>query len=144
AILRARTRAQEAHVFMPTYRGGRHENGQNYLIDYRTLAQMQRLVARTSGPIIEVGAGRGALTAELQQLGRPLTAVELDARLVPDLRRVLRPEVDVVVADFLAWRMPDTPHVLVGNLPFHLTTAILRKVLHAPAWTDAIFLVQWE
>ena len=32
----------------------------------------------------------------------------------------------------------------MGNLPFHQTTAIFRRILHAPAWTDAILLVQWE
>ena len=29
-------------------------------------------------------------------------------------------------------------------MPFHLTTAILRRILHRPGWTDAILLVQWE
>lgn len=33
---------------------------------------------------------------------------------------------------------------IVGNLPFHLTTAMLRRILHAPGWTDAVLLVQWE
>src|SRR5699024_11383810 len=34
--------------------------------------------------------------------------------------------------------------VLVGNLPFHLTTAILRRIFRAPGWKHAILLVQWE
>jgi 23S rRNA (adenine-N6)-dimethyltransferase len=34
--------------------------------------------------------------------------------------------------------------VIVGNLPFHLTTSILRKLLHSRTWTSAILLVQWE
>ena len=50
----------------------------------------------------------------------------------------------VVDADFLHYRLPRAPHVIVGNLPFHLTTAILRRLLHGPGWTDAILLVQWE
>jgi 23S rRNA (adenine-N6)-dimethyltransferase len=49
-----------------------------------------------------------------------------------------------VRADFLRYRLPQTPHVIVGNLPFHLTTAILRRILHGPGWTDAVLLVQWE
>jgi 23S rRNA (adenine-N6)-dimethyltransferase len=36
------------------------------------------------------------------------------------------------------------PHVIAGNLPFHLTTAMLRRILHGPGWTDAVLLVQWE
>jgi 23S rRNA (adenine-N6)-dimethyltransferase len=50
----------------------------------------------------------------------------------------------VVSADFLSWRLPTTPHVIVGNLPFHVTTATLRKLLHVGGWSQAVLLVQWE
>lgn len=63
---------------MPTYRAGRHEFGQNFLTDRRTISSMVALVRHTCGPIIEIGPGRGALTLPLQQLGRPITAVEID------------------------------------------------------------------
>lgn len=51
---------------------------------------------------------------------------------------------EVVADGFLTYRLPTSAHVLVGNLPFHQTTAILRRILYTPAWTDAIVLVQWE
>lgn len=129
---------------MPTYHSGRHENGQNFLSDRRIVREVVRLVADTTGPIIEVGAGSGALTGPLSRLGRPLTALEIDEGLAARLRRDLGGSADVIAADFLHHRLPLTPHVLVGNLPFHQTTAMLRRILHAPAWTDAILLVQWE
>ena len=47
-------------------------------------------------------------------------------------------------ADALAWRPPSTPHVVVSNIPFHITTAILRRLLDADHWTDAVLLAQWE
>ena len=129
---------------MPTYQRGRHEHGQNFLTDKSTIATITRLAAATAGPIIEIGPGEGALTRPLVQLGRPLTAVEIDPNLAASLSRRLPADVDVVTADFLTYRLPSSPHVLVGNLPFHQTTAILRRILHAPAWADAILLVQWE
>lgn len=129
---------------MPTYRGGRHEHGQNFLTDPSTIATITRLVAATEGPIIEIGPGDGALTTPLARLGRPVTAVEIDTRLARRLTQRLPSHVEVVADDFLAYRLPTSAHVLVGNLPFHQTTAILRRILHAPAWTDAIVLVQWE
>lgn len=52
--------------------------------------------------------------------------------------------VTVVSDDFLTFRLPEHPHVLVGNLPFHLTTATLRRLLPARGWQTAIVLVQWE
>ncbi|MGZ0153609.1 23S ribosomal RNA methyltransferase Erm [Kribbella sp. WER1] len=127
---------------MPTYRAGRHENGQNYLTDHSTIGKFTQLVAQTRGPIVEIGPGRGALTRRLHALGRPLTAVEIDPRSVAFLRRSLG--VEVVNADFLSWRLPAAEHVVVGNVPFHLTTAILRKLLHQESWSAAVLLVQWE
>ena len=129
---------------MPTYGGGRHEHGQNFLNDHTTIGLVIDLVSRTQGPIIEIGPGGGALTFGLQDLRRPLTAVEIDTKQIRRLRPRVASHVHLVHGDFLRWRLPGEPHVLVGNLPFHLTTAMMRKVLHAPGWTVALLLVQWE
>ncbi|GGA62851.1 hypothetical protein GCM10011490_11670 [Pseudoclavibacter endophyticus] len=129
---------------MPTMHGGRHEHGQNFLSDAATIRRVVDLVARTRGPILEIGPGRGALTFELERLGRPITAVEIDLRLARRLEQRVGPRVNIVAGDFLRWPLPTNPYVVVGNLPFHLTTAMLRKVLHAPGWTNAVLLVQWE
>ncbi|GAA1571559.1 hypothetical protein GCM10009804_29920 [Kribbella hippodromi] len=82
---------------MRTYRGGRHEHGQNYLTDHTTIDRFIQLVAESSGPIVEIGPGRGALTTRLQALRRPVTAVEIDPRSAAFLRESL--EVEVVTAD---------------------------------------------
>ncbi|MGV0741420.1 23S ribosomal RNA methyltransferase Erm [Mycolicibacterium sp. XJ870] len=121
---------------------GRHELGQNFLCDRRVVADIIEIVSSTTGPIVEIGAGNGALTLPLQRLDRPLTAVEIDRRRAHRLAR--QSSADVIAADFLHYRLPRTPHVVVGNLPFHLTTAMLRRLLHGPGWTDAVLLVQWE
>lgn len=123
---------------------GRHENGQNFLTDPRVPRQMVDLVARTSGPILEIGAGDGAITVPLARLGRPVVAVEIDERQVRRLRRRLPRTVEVRHADYLRSPHPAEPHVVVGNVPFHLTTAILRRLLDEPAWSRAVLLVQWE
>lgn len=128
---------------MPTHHGGRHEHGQNFLTDGAVIARVVDLVRRTDGPILEIGSGAGALTAPLLRLGRPLTAVEIDHRQADRLRRAL-PAATVVRGDFLRHPLPAEPHAVVGNLPFHLTTAMLRKLLHAPHWTGAVLIVQWE
>lgn len=124
--------------------GGRHELGQNFLIDHAVIHRMTALASATRGPIVELGAGGGALTRELARLGRQLTAVELDPRRAAALRRELGGAADVVQADVLRWPLPREPHSIVGNVPFHLTTAILRRVLAADRWGSAILLTQWE
>ena len=128
----------------PTAVGGRHELGQNFLVDRRVVDHIVGVVAATSGPIIELGAGSGALTRELAGLGRPLTALEIDPRRARALRREFAGHTKIVQADALAWRYPSAPHVVVGNVPFHLTTAIMRGLLARGYWTDAVLLTQWE
>lgn len=123
---------------------GRHENGQNFLVDERVIAQLVDLVAATRGPILEIGPGDGALTRPLARLGRPLTGLELDARRADRLARTTPRHVAIRRADAVRAPLPRHPHVVVGNLPFHLTTALLRRLLAEPAWTDAVLLVQWE
>lgn len=123
---------------------GRHESGQNFLIDSSVIRRIVDLVDATSGPILEIGAGDGALTRPLSRLGRPITAIELDPRRAQRLDRDTPRHVAVRNDDVLRVRLPSTPHVVAGNLPFHLTTAILRKLLADPSWSDAVLLVQWE
>nr|WP_255375604.1 23S ribosomal RNA methyltransferase Erm [Saccharomonospora sp. CUA-673] len=99
---------------------------------------------RTAGPIVEIGPGSGSLTVPLETLDRPITAVEIDERLAAALRDRVGPRTRVVRADFGRFALPAAPHVLVGNLPFHRTTGMLRRILTAEHWTDAVLLVQWE
>ncbi|MFE0630221.1 23S ribosomal RNA methyltransferase Erm [Streptomyces sp. NPDC058864] len=124
--------------------GGRHELGQNFLTDRTVIASIEALVAATRGPIVEIGPGDGALTLPLSRTGRPLTAVEIDPRRAQRLQRRLPHGAHVVNTDVLRYRFPREPHVIVGNLPFHLTTTIMRRILAADRWEAAVLLVQWE
>ncbi|WP_269305298.1 23S ribosomal RNA methyltransferase Erm [Aeromicrobium sp. HA] len=121
--------------------GGRHELGQNFLVHPSTIRTIVELVAATRGSILELGAGDGALTRPLARLGRPLTAVDLDEHRVASLRASL-PAVTVEHVDALT--VPLVHPVIVGNIPFHLTSPILRRLLAADTWNDAVLLTQWE
>lgn len=94
--------------------GGRHELGQNFLNDPAVAARMAVLVP--PGPVLELGAGAGALTRLLARRPGPLTAVELDPARAAGLRRRFGPRVRVVEADLL--RVPlDAVRPPVGALP---------------------------
>lgn len=121
--------------------GGRHELGQNFLTHRPTLDLIVTLVRSTTGDILELGAGDGALTRALAEPGRRLTAIELDEHRARRLARSL-PAVEVVAADAL--RHPLDASVVVGNIPFHLTTPVLRRLLAAPRWREAVLVTQWE
>ena len=99
--------------------------------------------------ILEIGAGKGVLTAPLaaQGLGLPVRviAVEVDPRLCESLRRRFGgcQNVEVRERDFFDVKLPRHPYAAVGNLPFHLTSAILRRLTegrHPPR--DVVAIVE--
>lgn len=98
--------------------------------------------------VIEVGAGRGALTHSLALLPIDVVAVEIDPLWAERLREELRPagRVRVVCADFLAIALPARPFRVIGSLPFARTTQICRRLFDAPSipLERADLVVQWE
>lgn len=123
---------------------GRHELGQSFLVDRAAVRRIVDLVDATDGPILEIGTGDGAITRPLARLGRPIRGLELDARRAARLDARTPQHVRIEHADALDHRFDARPHVVVSNLPFHLTTALLRRLLRAPGWTDAVLVAQWE
>ena len=124
-----------------SHTGGRHELGQNFLTHRPTLQRLTTLTAATEGAILEIGAGDGALTRHLVRLGRDLRAIDIDARRVDRLRAHVD-GASIHRADAL--HEPLNRPVIVGNIPFHLTTPLLRRLLDADGWQHSILLTQWE
>jgi 16S rRNA A1518/A1519 N6-dimethyltransferase RsmA/KsgA/DIM1 with predicted DNA glycosylase/AP lyase activity len=86
------------------------------------------------GLVIEFGAGYGRLTEQLALRAGRVIAVEIDARLVARLghRFRARPHVTVVFADALAVPLPRRQFRVVSNPPFHITSALLHRLLDNP------------
>lgn len=128
----------------PTPYRGRQELGQNLLLDKRFPAAMADILRHAPPlPIVELGAGNGALTTALLQLGLPVIAVELDERAVRRLRRRFDGRVEVLHADLLDVEHPGAHHI-ASNVPFGITTPLLRTLLARQRWHTAVLLVQWE
>ncbi len=119
--------------------------GQNFLADP---ALRQRVIqAAGVGPdddVLEIGAGPGTLTAELARRARRVVAVELDRRLLPELRAAA-PTAEVVHADILrvdpALYFPSGGEVVVGNIPYYLTGALVPHLLGRPPRPKRLSLV---
>lgn len=116
--------------------------GQNFMVAPQALRRMAEAAALSpDDAVLEIGAGLGALTDLLAERARRVVAVEVDGRFIPYLRRryAHAPHVEVVHADILAC---DVAHLMgadagaykaLGNLPYYITSAILRHLLENPA-----------
>jgi 16S rRNA (adenine1518-N6/adenine1519-N6)-dimethyltransferase len=118
----------------------KHRLGQNFLIDPAVRDRIADAAGVSStDDVLEVGAGAGTLTLALAGRCRRLVAVELDHRFVPLLTEVLagRHNVEIVETDILAFDVrsafPDGGEVVVGNIPYNLTGALIRKLLDPSA-----------
>jgi 23S rRNA (adenine-N6)-dimethyltransferase len=84
--------------------------------------------------VLEFGAGHGRLTEQLALRAGRVVAVEINARLAAQLTRRFRarPNVTVVLADALAVSLPRRQFKVVSNPPFHITSALLHRLLDDP------------
>jgi 23S rRNA (adenine-N6)-dimethyltransferase len=95
-------------------------------------------------PVLELGAGNGAITRAIVANKVPVTAVELDPRRVAQLRRAFKGQAEIVQGDMLAFEFGTGAHNVIANVPFSLTTPVLRRLLRQSQWHTAVLLVQWE
>lgn len=128
--------------------------GQNFLIDEGYLDKVAANAELTSADaVLEIGPGPGTLTERLAAQAGTVVAVELDDRLIDLLhsRFADRPAVRIVHGDILDLRpadlfVPPAPSFkLVANLPYYITSAVLRHMLETPPRpTLAVVMVQKE
>jgi 23S rRNA (adenine-N6)-dimethyltransferase len=128
----------------------RRRLGQNFLRPEVGRQLVESAGFRAGQLVVEIGAGRGALTFALAREPIDVVAVELDPvwaeRLRHELRRAGHPRVRVVHADFLSFALPARPFRVIGSLPFGRTTEICRRLFDDPAvpLERADLVVQWE
>ncbi len=133
--------------------------GQNFLVSATAQAAIADALGDVSGrTVVEIGPGRGAITALLAGRARRLVAVELDREMAPRLREefggrelvsggtVEVREEDVLGTDFAALRCGEAEKLLVlGNLPYYITSEILLRLFrYAGDIERAVVMVQRE
>ncbi len=110
--------------------------GQNFLVDESYARRIVGALGPRAGEtVLEIGPGRGALTALLLERGARVVAVELDRELVPLLRERFGAraefklvEADALGLDFCAALEPAAEARVVANLPYNISTAILQRL----------------
>lgn len=124
--------------------------GQNFLGDERVLGAIaEALRLRADEPVVELGPGLGHLTRYLAATGARVTAVEKDRDMLEVLQKEAIPGARVVegnaaTVDFAQVAGAEDV-ALAGNLPYHLSSPILFRVLEQRAHVSrAVFTLQKE
>jgi len=107
-------------------------SGQHLLHNKAVIGRMIKAAnLKPSETVLEIGAGRGAITFRLAERVSRVIAVENDPRFIPSLREKAAdyPHVDIVQEDIRRMRLPTRPYCVVANIPYAITTAILDKLL---------------
>jgi len=131
--------------------------GQNFL---RDAGAIQRIVSAlgplSSRTVVEIGPGQGAITSLLASQAKHLIAVEVDRELAAALEwrfppgqespSVIIHRQDVLQFDFAAAaREAGQPLLVVGNLPYYITSPILLRLAASAEHIDrAVLMVQRE
>lgn len=115
---------------------------QNFLTSW---AVLRRLLARTdlqSGDtVLEIGAGKGHITRALaERCGRVLTC-EIDPALCGYLQGRLPENVRLYPGDFLRMPLPRGPYKVFANIPFNLTSEIIRRLTQSANPPSCIWLI---
>lgn len=140
----------------------RHGLSQNFLADVDILERIVTEAAPSPArSILEIGPGLGVLTGALLDAGAPVLAIELDRGLADRLRTRFAQSLEIgngdagaagglrlVEGDVLDEPVPELvrpPYDVVANLPYHITSPILHRMLGEwPRPVRAVLMVQRE
>lgn len=110
--------------------------GQNFLVDPNTARWIVRqLEVSSTDHVIEIGPGKGILTRALLETGARITVIEKDTSLCKYLKKELQSPLLTILegdATTFSWHTltdEENPAVLVGNLPYNVSTQILWNIL---------------
>jgi 16S rRNA (adenine1518-N6/adenine1519-N6)-dimethyltransferase len=125
--------------------------GQNYLTDRNILKKIADEVSpKPDDNLLEIGPGTGSLTEFLYQENKTLTAVEIDTRVIEELRNRF-PGINVIQDDFLDTDLTKLYTTrkqkirIAGNIPYNITSPIIFKLIRNSSMiSDAVLLVQHE
>ncbi len=135
--------------------------GQHFLADQSAVVRIVGALGDVSqATVLEIGPGRGALTALLARTARRVIAIEKDRVLAAQLRMAFspKPNIEIIEGDFLAVDFdtlfgpkpgsrrpgmePSYERVrVVGNLPYFITSDILLRLFQYRKYFDTMVLM---
>lgn len=127
--------------------------GQNFLISKEVLEKILNAAnLKSKDVVLEIGPGIGTLTKELAKKVKRVIAVEKDQKMIKILKETLKglKNIELIQEDILKIKPSDfsprpTTYKIVANLPYYITSPVLRKFLESDFKPkEMILMVQKE
>lgn len=126
--------------------------GQNFLQNETVLKNIANSINTSENDlIIEIGPGMGALTKYLAQKNSYLACFEIDTRMQSFLNKYENNKTRIIYNDILKSNIlenisdiPNENIYIIANIPYYITTPIIKKVLELPKLKSMSLLVQKE
>jgi 23S rRNA (adenine-N6)-dimethyltransferase len=113
----------------------------------RSPGLIKSLVGRTTigrdDVVYDIGAGSGVISSVLAERAQSVVAVEFEPRMATKLSANMQkyPNVTVYQGDFLKMPLPRGPYKVFANIPFHLSSPIVRRLAEADNPPSATYLI---
>lgn len=93
--------------------------------------------------VYDIGAGSGVISSVLAERSKAVVAVEFEPRMAEKLRGNMEKYSNVTVhqGDFLKMPLPDSAYKVFANIPFHLSSPIVRRLAEAKNPPKATYLI---
>ena len=138
----------DAEALLRRYHLHAHKGlGQNFLQDPLALEEIVSAAEiQPTDTVLEIGPGLGSLTRYLAVSAKEVIAVELDQKLIPPLKTVLSPyrNVNIIHGDVLKLSpkelISEDNYLVVANIPYYITSAVIRHLLESEAKPRRIVL----
>lgn len=121
-----------------------HTYSQNFL---RSPTLVKELLGHSkikpSDTVIDIGAGSGVISSVLAQRVKKVISVEVESKTVEILRRNTSKHSNVTVyhGDFLTMKLPNEPYNIFANIPFHLSSPIIDRLIHTENPPQKTYLI---
>ncbi len=121
-----------------------HTKSQNFL---RSPSIVKTLVGHSNlkktDTVYDIGAGSGIISYVLAGACERVVALEQDPRMITKLHENLDDLDNVAIqqGDILTTPLPSTPYKVFANIPFHLSSPIVRRLTEADNPPTAIYLI---
>jgi len=107
---------------------------QNFLTKSHLVASLLNESSISLDDIVyEIGPGTGMLTKELGKRAKKVIAIEKDCDLYMELKKKFELNDNIILynGDFLKFKIKESYYKVFANIPFNITSAVIRKTVYA-------------